>query len=157
MLCYFLDPTIGSNFGFVQFPQLFYNINKYDTYTTEHVLENRICTSGMDGLEGMSFMGTNAFFKREALTGKPTKAKWKWNEQNQSEYDLTLAHRVASCSFEENTKWGSEVYIFFDYFLHIAMIRYLQFLFMYFYVNCRLDLGMARWLRMPTRVLDCNV
>ncbi|XP_023745657.1 cellulose synthase-like protein G3 [Lactuca sativa] len=109
MLCYFLDPTIGSNFGFVQFPQLFYNINKYDTYTTEHVLENRICTSGMDGLEGMSFMGTNAFFKREALTKKPTEAKWKWNDQNESEYDLPLAHRVANCSFEENTKWGSEI------------------------------------------------
>lgn len=109
MLCYFLDPNIDPDFGFVQFPQLFNNINKYDTYCTEHVLENRICTFGMDGLEGMSFMGTNAFIKREALLGKPTKGKWIWNEQNESGYDLALAHHVASCSYEENTKWGSEI------------------------------------------------
>ncbi|KAI3518122.1 hypothetical protein L1887_06523 [Cichorium endivia] len=109
MLCYFLDPNIDPDFGFVQFPQLFNNINKYDTYCTEHVLENRICTYGMDGLEGMSFMGTNAFIKREALLGKPTKAKWIWNEQNESGYDLALAHHVASCSYEENTKWGLEI------------------------------------------------
>ncbi|KAI3698925.1 hypothetical protein L2E82_42848 [Cichorium intybus] len=109
MLCHFLDPNADPKLAFVQFPQCFYNINKYDTYCTEHVLENQMCTVGMDGLDGMSFMGTNAFFKRDALLGKPADPQGLWNEPDETKDGLEVAHRVADCSYEENTKWGSEI------------------------------------------------
>lgn len=110
MLCHFLDPNVDPKLAFVQFPQRFYNINNNDTYCTEHVLENQICSVGMDGLDGMSFMGTNAFFKRDALLGKPNEPQGIWNEPNDSENGLALARHVADCSYEDNTKWGSEVH-----------------------------------------------
>ncbi|KAL4569579.1 hypothetical protein LXL04_025220 [Taraxacum kok-saghyz] len=110
MLCHFLDPNADPKLAFVQFPQRFYNINKNDTYCTEHVLENQICTLGMDGLDGMSFMGTNAFFKRVSLLGKPNEPQGFLNELNESGDGLALAHYVADCSYEKNnTKWGSEI------------------------------------------------
>ncbi|XP_023746132.1 cellulose synthase-like protein G2 [Lactuca sativa] len=109
MLCHFLDPNVDPKLAFVQFPQRFHNINKNDTYGAEHVLETRACTVGMDGLGGTFFMGTGGFFRRKVLIENPKESQKIWNEPIQSKDVSTLAHHVASCTYEDNTKWGQEI------------------------------------------------
>ncbi|XP_071703795.1 cellulose synthase-like protein G3 [Rutidosis leptorrhynchoides] len=108
-LCYFMDPNVDPRLAFVQFPQRFHNINENDIYSAEHVLETRACTLGMDGLAGTIFMGTCGFFRRQALIEYPETSQLKWNEPNVSGDVLALAHCVASCNYEDNTKWGYEI------------------------------------------------
>lgn len=110
VLCYFLDPNVDPKLAFVQFPQRFHNINKTDTYGLEHVFETQVCSIGMDGLGGTIFMGSGGFFKRKVLLENHCASHKLWNETKESEDVLALAHRVASCVYEENTKWGSEVH-----------------------------------------------
>lgn len=112
MLCYFMDPKMDPKLAFVQFPQRFHNINKNDTYGVEHVIETRLCTEGMDGLGGTIFMGTGGFFRKQALIEFPKVPTHLWNEPSKSQDVLGLAHHVASCSYEDNTIWGSEVHLF---------------------------------------------
>ncbi|KAL4570640.1 hypothetical protein LXL04_026299 [Taraxacum kok-saghyz] len=108
MLCYFLDPNLDPKLAFVQFPQRFDNINKNDTYGAKHVMETRVCTAGMDGLGGTFFMGSCGFFRRQALIESPKDPQHIWNEPIQSK-DISLAHHVASCRYEDNTIWGREI------------------------------------------------
>nr|XP_043608056.1 cellulose synthase-like protein G3 isoform X2 [Erigeron canadensis] len=108
-LCYFMDPGMDPKLAFVQFPQRFHNINRYDTYGAELDPEMRICTEGMDGLGGTMFMGSGGFFRRQALLEKPTDQCGIRDETNEPGDVLALAHRVASCMYEVNTKWGSEI------------------------------------------------
>ncbi|PWA83039.1 cellulose synthase, nucleotide-diphospho-sugar transferase [Artemisia annua] len=108
-LCYFLDPNIDPKLAFVQFPQRFHNINKTDTYGLEHLLETQVCSIGMDGLGGTIFMGSGGIFKRQVLLENHSTPHKLWNETKESEDVSALTHRVASCVYEENTKWGSEI------------------------------------------------
>ncbi|KAJ9550101.1 hypothetical protein OSB04_022644 [Centaurea solstitialis] len=118
-LCHFLDPKVDPNLAFVQFPQSFHDINKVDTYGGQHLPEVRTNSWGMDGVRGMMFMGTGGFFKRQAFLGTPSsvgpsdisKAKTHRVEKKSIKSDdiMALAHRVAECRYEENTKWGLEM------------------------------------------------
>ncbi|KAI3710653.1 hypothetical protein L2E82_40442 [Cichorium intybus] len=108
-LCYFLGPNADPKLAFVQYPQRFHNINRNDTYAAEHVLETRVCTVGMDGLGGTIFMGSGGFFRRQALIEHLKDSQPIRNEPIQTKYNLELAHHVASCSYEDNTKWGDEI------------------------------------------------
>ncbi|KAI3727754.1 hypothetical protein L6452_16374 [Arctium lappa] len=101
-LCYFMDPNADPKLGFVQFPQRFIGINKNDIYASEFKHETQILSLGMDGLLGTQFMGTGAFIKRPVITGSvPISVS--------SDEVLESAHQAASCDFEDNTKWGSEI------------------------------------------------
>ncbi|KAI3727750.1 hypothetical protein L6452_16370 [Arctium lappa] len=74
---------------------------------------------GMDGLRGTIFLGSCGFFKRQALLGTPSsvgssninqaKARHIGNKSIKSEDILALAHSVAGCRYEENTKWGLDI------------------------------------------------
>ncbi|KAK9050439.1 hypothetical protein SSX86_030591 [Deinandra increscens subsp. villosa] len=108
-LCHFMDPNIEPKLAFVQFPQRFDNLNKTDMYAGEHVLEIKTGTSGMDGLGGTYFMGTGGFFRRRALIEYPTEPHRLWKEQNEHGDIMTLAQHAASCSYEDNTEWGSQI------------------------------------------------
>ncbi|KVH95318.1 Cellulose synthase [Cynara cardunculus var. scolymus] len=109
VLCFFLDPNVDPKLAFVQFPQRYHSINKNDTYGAEFLLETQVCPLGMDSWGGTLFMGTGGFFRRQALLEDATEPLRLWNEPIDESGDvLQLAHRVASCNYEKNTKWGHE-------------------------------------------------
>ncbi|XP_076895896.1 cellulose synthase-like protein G3 [Bidens hawaiensis] len=114
VLCYFMDPKADPKLGFVQFPQRFRGINKGDIYASDFMPETQILSLGMDGLLGAQFMGTGGFFKRYVISDASLCGVGKGSVQinsksMKSEDVLALAHEVASCNYEDNTKWGSEI------------------------------------------------
>ena len=114
VLCYLLDPSMDPKLGYVQFPQIFHGINKSDIYDDElrHVYQVQL--SGMDGLAGPQLVGSGGFFRRKIFFGGPSETP----EMNQDQLTsksirskevLAMAHHVAGCNFENQTKWGTKV------------------------------------------------
>ncbi|KAL7220179.1 hypothetical protein ACSBR2_013110 [Camellia fascicularis] len=117
-MCFHLDPEISRSLAFVQFPQIFYNT----------------MWQGMDGFKGPACSGTGYYLKRKTLFGSPNHkdvflnepksnfglsskfiASLKGiNEQEANGIGLLLdivseeARNLASCTFENGTKWGKE-------------------------------------------------
>ncbi|RVW43175.1 Cellulose synthase-like protein G2 [Vitis vinifera] len=56
-LCYILDPSMDPKLAYVQFPQIFYGINKNDIYGGEARHGMLIHPAGMDGLKGPMYLG----------------------------------------------------------------------------------------------------
>ncbi|KAL7607688.1 hypothetical protein Lser_V15G10024 [Lactuca serriola] len=115
-LCYFMDPNADSKLGFVQFPQRFSGINTNDIYASEFKAETQILSLGMDGLLGAQFMGTGGFFKRHVISNdscfgfiKDTIMQKNISIPICTKDVLVLAHQAASCDYEDDTKWGSEI------------------------------------------------
>ncbi|KAF6146054.1 hypothetical protein GIB67_033413 [Kingdonia uniflora] len=118
-LCYFLDPTLSPEFGYVQFPQRFHGINKNDIYGSELKRLFEINSIGMDGLNGPNYVGTGCFFSRRAFFGGPSSfvspeiQELSPNnvviQNTGSDAVLTMAHRVADCNYEQGTNWGSKM------------------------------------------------
>ncbi|OMO79812.1 Cellulose synthase [Corchorus capsularis] len=119
VLCYVFDSVIEPNLGFVQFPQRFTGVNKDDTYGCEYKHLAVINPMGIDGLRGPYYCGTGTFFRRRALFGDPSTCftaeilelnpDHTVNKPIKSPDMLALAHHVASCSFENDTEWGSKM------------------------------------------------
>ncbi|XVE58101.1 hypothetical protein DITRI_Ditri04bG0143200 [Diplodiscus trichospermus] len=118
VLCYVCDPAIEPSLGFVQFPQSFSGINKDDTYGYEFKNLAQIHPQGFGGLRGPYYCGTGTFFRRRALFGDPSTTLEAEilelcpdsivNKQIKSVGILALAHHVASCSYENQSRWGSK-------------------------------------------------
>ncbi|XP_050944078.1 LOW QUALITY PROTEIN: cellulose synthase-like protein G3, partial [Cucumis melo] len=118
-LCYFLDPKLGNDLGYVQFPQRFCGVSKNDIYCGELKHLFIINSSGMDGLLGPNYVGIGCFFARRAFFGVPSSlelpelSKLSPNHvverHIKSQEVLDLAHLVASCDYENNTKWGFQL------------------------------------------------
>ncbi|KAL6313226.1 hypothetical protein AAG906_018692 [Vitis piasezkii] len=102
-LCYLLDPSMDPKLGYIQFPQVFHGINKNDIYGGEmrHVFE--VHMPGMDGLAGPIHAGSGGFFRRRVFYGCPSETP----EMNQEV--LAMAHNVAGCKYENQTKWGRKM------------------------------------------------
>lgn len=121
VLCYFLDPKLASECGYVQFPQRFHGISKNDIYGSEYKRLFIFNPIGMDGLLGPSYLGTGCFFNRRTFFGGPSSLESPElpeldpnrvvEKSIQSQEVLDLAHLVATCDYEKNTKWGSKVYV----------------------------------------------
>ncbi|XP_062074607.1 cellulose synthase-like protein G3 isoform X1 [Humulus lupulus] len=119
VLCYFLDPKIEPQIGYIQFPQRFHGINKSDTYACEFKRLFTINPFGMDGLLGPNYVGTGCFFKRRAFFGGPSNLVLPEmieigpdnvvNKSIQSKQVLDMAHFVAGCNYEYQTQWGYKV------------------------------------------------
>ncbi|XP_065618115.1 cellulose synthase-like protein G3 isoform X2 [Quercus suber] len=118
-LCYLSDPKLQSKLGYVQFLQMFHGINKNDTYGSEYKRVFQTNPMGMDGLLGPNYVGTGCYFNRWVFFGGPlafispeiTEIS-PYNVVNkpiQSQQILDLAHKVARCNYENNTKWGFEL------------------------------------------------
>ncbi|XP_008239158.1 PREDICTED: cellulose synthase-like protein G3 [Prunus mume] len=118
-LCYFLDPKIQFELGYVQFPQRFRGIDKSDMYASENRHLFEINPRGMDGVLGPNYVGTGCFFSRRVFFGNPSKFLPPENPQLgpnnvvdkpiQSPEVLELAHHVAACNYEKNSNWGSKI------------------------------------------------
>ncbi|KAJ9706244.1 hypothetical protein PVL29_001670 [Vitis rotundifolia] len=110
-LCFILDPCIDSKLGFVQFPQMFYGINKNDTYGAESK-HSEIVLNGMDGLVGPTYIGTGCFFRRQVFLGGSSpqlNPDLLVSKSIKSKEVLALAHHVAGCNYENQTSWGSKM------------------------------------------------
>ena len=118
-LCYLSDPQLQQKLGYVQFPQRFHGINKSDIYACEFKRTFLITPVGMDGLQGPGYYGTGCFFSRRVFFGGPSALVPPElpqlgpyaivNKPIQSPEVLELAHRVASCNYENHTQWGFKV------------------------------------------------
>ncbi|KAK1564601.1 hypothetical protein Q3G72_006789 [Acer saccharum] len=118
-LCYISDPNIRPNLAFVQFPQRFRGINNNDIYASEFKRLFVLNPIGCDGLRGPTYVGTGAFFCRRAFFGDPStfiapeivelSPNHTVDEPIKSPSILSLAHLVAGCNYENQTKWGSKI------------------------------------------------
>lgn len=114
VLCYLLDPSMDPKLAYVQFPQLFYGINKNDIYGGEARLTFHIHTAGMDGLAGPIYLGTGGFFWRKVFFGGQLESSeldrdHLVSKSIKSREVLASAHHVAGCNFESQTQWGTKV------------------------------------------------
>lgn len=119
MLCYLSDPAIPSNLAFVQFPQRFHGLNENDIYSCEYKHPFQINVKGLDGLKGPTYVGSGCFFRRRAFFGGPSflvrpeipelSPDHVVSKPIKSQEVLSLAHRVAGCNYEKQTKWASKI------------------------------------------------
>ncbi|KAL1535718.1 cellulose synthase-like protein G3 [Salvia divinorum] len=136
-MCFHLDPKLSRNLAFVQFPQIFHNIRRnHDIY--DGALRF-IWTKwdGLNGLIGPGLTGTAFYIKREALYGirklqpnaNPNQVKEYYGSSNDFIKSISKIYRpnyptnalltdealkkevqlLASCSYDNGTKWGQEV------------------------------------------------
>ena len=118
-LCYLFNPQVRSKLGFIQFPQIFNGINKNDIYACEFKRLFQINPKGFDGLNGANYVGTGCFFGRRVFFGGPStlvspeipelSPYHVVDKPIQSQPIKELAHKVADCNYENQTKWGYEV------------------------------------------------
>lgn len=133
-MCCHLDPILSPSLAFVQFPQRFHNISSNDIYDSQMRSAFSTLWEGMDGLDGPVLSGTGFYMKRVALYGtsiqdtsltelrqtfgysdefiKSLSPKYLPNISNGGDsvsVILKEARLLASCQFENQTKWGEEV------------------------------------------------
>ncbi|CAK9165438.1 unnamed protein product [Ilex paraguariensis] len=150
-MCFHLDPNKSSSLSFVQFPQIFYNVSKNDIYDGQARSAFKTKYQGMDGLRGPVCSGTGYYLKKQSLYCSPNKedeflheaqknfgfsskfnASLKGsNEQHIKGYGtisyetLEEAKILATCTFEQNTRWGKEIGYSYDCLLESTFIGYL--------------------------------
>ncbi|KAK3009864.1 hypothetical protein RJ639_011878 [Escallonia herrerae] len=132
-MCFHLEPKISKSLAFVQYPQIFYNVSKNDIYDGQTRSAYKTKYQGMDGIGGSVCAGTGYYLKKNALYSSPDQDDFllepekhfgfsrKFNaslkrtyaqkvngEKILSDAVLEEAMILASCGFEENTKWGKE-------------------------------------------------
>ncbi|KAK1430406.1 hypothetical protein QVD17_13115 [Tagetes erecta] len=136
-MCFHLDPKLSSSLAFVQFPQTFHNVvSKHNIYEGDLRCIFKTLWRGMDGIKGPCLSGTCYYLKREALYNPPSTQKdikleelkhcfgssnefisslskkynGKLDCQKDSFYEsLQETKHLASCEYENDTKWGHEV------------------------------------------------
>ncbi|KAF8014564.1 hypothetical protein BT93_H0398 [Corymbia citriodora subsp. variegata] len=132
-MCFHLDPRLSRTLTLVQFPQRFHNISENDIYDSKIRTYFWTCFYGMDGLKGPVLSGTCVYIKRESLYRKPTQEgsdlmdlkklfghsnefiKYLWLKEKPSKNTIASAalgketQLLASCGYENGTKWGEEV------------------------------------------------
>ncbi|KAI3790696.1 hypothetical protein L2E82_03929 [Cichorium intybus] len=133
-MCFHLDPKLSSSLAFVQYPQIFYNVSQKDIYDGQARSAYKTKYQGMDGIGGTVCAGTGYYLKKQALYGSPNQLdehhlrpketygestifidslKASNNEETQTDRFTTAilkeATNLASCSYEDNTKWGKQI------------------------------------------------
>ncbi|KAJ3670215.1 hypothetical protein LUZ60_010539 [Juncus effusus] len=78
-MCFLMDPNLGKNVCYVQFPQRFDGIDRNDRYANRNTVFFDINLRGLDGIQGPVYVGTGCVFNRTALYGyePPLKIKKK--------------------------------------------------------------------------------
>ncbi|KAL3834920.1 hypothetical protein ACJIZ3_009656 [Penstemon smallii] len=119
MLCYFMDNSIKPKLGYVQFPVRIFGLNRADIYASEFKRAWHINPMGMNGLLGPDYFGTGTFFNRRVFHGGPLSfigpeipelsPNFVVNKPINDKAILDLAHQVARCEYENQSKWGSKI------------------------------------------------
>ncbi|KAK2641601.1 hypothetical protein Ddye_023364 [Dipteronia dyeriana] len=152
-MCFNFDPNISPSLAYVQFPQMFYNVNDNDIYEGSGRSAYMSMWQGMDGLRGPTLSGTGYYLKRIALFTTPDqqdkhllqpeknfgnsrlligslKAKNDKDvairkEEYSSDSILEEAKRLASCAYEVNTNWGKEIGYLYESLLESTFTGYI--------------------------------
>lgn len=150
-MCFHLDSKISNTLAFVQYPQLFYNVSKRDIYDGQARAAYKTKYQGMDGLGGTICGGTGYYLKKKTLYNHPNQEDEFLSEPekkfgNSSKFIASLggsiqedtkgdgsssdvilqeARNLASCSYEENTRWGKEIGYSYDSILESTITGYL--------------------------------
>ncbi|KAE7995878.1 hypothetical protein FH972_000641 [Carpinus fangiana] len=68
-MCFLMDPLVGRNLCYVQFPQRFDGIDRSDRYANRNTVFFDVNMKGLDGIQGPVYVGTGCVFNRQALYG----------------------------------------------------------------------------------------
>ncbi|KAL0407442.1 UNVERIFIED_CONTAM: Cellulose synthase A catalytic subunit [UDP-forming] [Sesamum latifolium] len=68
-MCFLMDPEVGRDVCYVQFPQRFDGIDKSDRYANRNTVFFDVNMKGLDGIQGPVYVGTGCVFNRQALYG----------------------------------------------------------------------------------------
>nr|KAJ0206157.1 hypothetical protein LSAT_V11C500254990 [Lactuca sativa] len=148
-MCFHLDSKLSSSLAFVQYPQIFYNVSQKDIYDGQARSAYKTKYQGMDGIGGTICSGTGYYLKKKALYGSPNKEDEHYlypqesygestkfidslkaiNEDTQTELFTAAivaeATKLASCSYEDNTKWGKQIGYSYNSLLESSFTGYL--------------------------------
>ncbi|KAL3507690.1 hypothetical protein ACH5RR_033072 [Cinchona calisaya] len=150
-MCFHLDHEISSSLSYVQYPQIFHNVSKNDIYDGQARSAYKTKYQGMDGLRGTACAGTGYYLKKKALYCRPNHEDEMLVEQEQnfgssnafnaslkslnerntrreeiiSDAIVEEAKSLATCTFEENTRWGKEVGYSYESLLESTFTGYL--------------------------------
>ncbi|KAK3017914.1 hypothetical protein RJ639_002790 [Escallonia herrerae] len=68
-MCFLMDPQVGRDVCYVQFPQRFDGIDRSDRYANRNTVFFDVNMKGLDGIQGPVYVGTGCVFFRQALYG----------------------------------------------------------------------------------------
>ncbi|XP_017414671.1 cellulose synthase A catalytic subunit 8 [UDP-forming] [Vigna angularis] len=68
-MCFLMDPEVGRELCYVQFPQRFDGIDRSDRYANRNTVFFDVNMKGLDGIQGPVYVGTGCVFNRHALYG----------------------------------------------------------------------------------------
>ncbi|KAL8192154.1 hypothetical protein R6Q57_028016 [Mikania cordata] len=68
-MCFLMDPQIGRDVCYIQFPQRFDGIDRSDRYANRNTVFFDVNMKGLDGIQGPVYVGTGCVFYRQALYG----------------------------------------------------------------------------------------
>ncbi|XP_038723334.1 cellulose synthase A catalytic subunit 8 [UDP-forming] [Tripterygium wilfordii] len=68
-MCFMMDPQVGRDLCYVQFPQRFDGIDRSDRYANRNTVFFDVNMKGLDGIQGPVYVGTGCVFNRQALYG----------------------------------------------------------------------------------------
>ncbi|KAI5432509.1 Cellulose synthase A catalytic subunit 8 [UDP-forming], variant 3 [Lathyrus oleraceus] len=68
-MCFLMDPEVGRDVCYVQFPQRFDGIDRSDRYANHNTVFFDVNMRGLDGIQGPMYVGTGCVFNRQALYG----------------------------------------------------------------------------------------
>ncbi|KAI9121280.1 hypothetical protein K1719_008313 [Acacia pycnantha] len=68
-MCFLMDPVVGRDLCYAQFPQRFDGIDRSDRYANRNTVFFDVNMKGLDGIQGPVYVGTGCVFNREALYG----------------------------------------------------------------------------------------
>ncbi|KAL5716495.1 cellulose synthase (UDP-forming) [Ranunculus cassubicifolius] len=68
-MCFMMDPQVGRDVCYVQFPQRFDGIDRSDRYANRNIVFFDVNMKGLDGIQGPVYVGTGCMFDRQALYG----------------------------------------------------------------------------------------
>ncbi|KAG9448211.1 hypothetical protein H6P81_014339 [Aristolochia fimbriata] len=68
-MCFMMDPQVGKDVCYIQFPQRFDGIDKSDRYANRNIVFFDVNMKGLDGIQGPVYVGTGCVFNRQALYG----------------------------------------------------------------------------------------
>ncbi|KAK6917714.1 Cellulose synthase [Dillenia turbinata] len=68
-MCFMMDPQVGQDVCYVQFPQRFDGIDRSDRYANRNTVFFDVNMKGLDGLQGPVYVGTGCVFNRQSLYG----------------------------------------------------------------------------------------
>ncbi|KAF5194639.1 Cellulose synthase A catalytic subunit 8 [UDP-forming] [Thalictrum thalictroides] len=100
-MCFMMDPQVGRDVCYVQFPQRFDGIDRSDRYANRNIVFFDVNMKGLDGIQGPVYVGTGCMFNRQALYG--------YGPASLPTLQKTSSSRSCCCCFKRSKKPSKDV------------------------------------------------